>query len=388
MRLLNTVMVVLAVVLPVELTGQSWSRIAVPELISQHEATYKVEPDGYLYSIVRSGTRPNLVNSVLRTPASQPGEWTDISGRGLPTAPLFLGAMGMMPNGTLLVVVAKGEGGLADVMWWNGSTKSPVWEKVKGWDGISSSYIYNFTNDSAGYTYFSPAWSGDIWRNNRPNSIHFSKIASNLYSVTRGGASGHPTTGGIYALKVFNIGDGKGDMMWACGEGELDNISLKFTPASNTAFLTTADGYSGNCTAIDRSPATILALRTSKSFWDRTPTTLNSIDIATRKVKTHPSPYPQTATSFPPNIHMDAVDTLHWITGKTWMISTRDSNDYKKIDLLISRDDGETWTDLTAEGGLDESCKGSNLAFGAVSNDKYVFARCQSGRVLWRYGPF
>lgn len=346
-----------------------------------------MEPDGYLYASLTSGKAPNIANSVLRTPASEPGEWIDITGKGLPGGAQFLGAMGTMPNGTLLLAADKGDGGIADVYWWNGSTTTSVWSRVKGWDGVSSSYIYGFTNDSAGYTYFSPAWSGDIWRNDKPNSIHFNKIVTNLYSITHGGATGHPTTGGLYALKVFDLRDGKGDRMWACGEGELDDVSLQFTAGTNTAYLTTDQGYKGNCTAIDKSPTTILALREAKPSWLGVRSMLSSIDIATRKVTTHPSPDIRTATSFPPNVHMNAVDRLHWISGKTWMLSTRDSNDFRKAYLMLSTDDGETWTDLTTAAGLDDSCKGANVSFGAVSNNKYVFARCQFGKVLWRYGP-
>jgi len=84
---------------------------------------------------------------------------------------------------------------------------------------------------------------------------------------------------------------------------------------------------------------------------------------------------------------MNVVGTLHWMSGTTWMLSARDGNSSTLSYLLLSQDDGATWTDITATGAIDSSCKGSNLSIGATASDHYVFARCQGGTVLWRYGP-
>ncbi len=362
----------------------TWVSVPVPSLISTNGASYSVQPDGYLYAMVHSGALPKIVNSMLRTSATNPGTWTDITGTGLSNGSEFLGAVGMMPNGTVLVSGTQSGGGVADVFAWNGSTTKPVWTKVKGWDGVSSSRIYGFTNDSAGYTYFSPAWSGDIWRNKAPNSLNFTRVVANLYEVTRGGATGHPTTGGIYALSVFNLDDGKGDMIWACGEGELDNIALNFSAKSNTAYLATAQGYTGNCTAIDKSPTTILVLRQASASLDSGYDILTGIDIATRAVTVHPGSYPRSPTGFPAYINMNQVGLLHWVSGTTWIVSNQASH---QAFLLLSTDDGDTWTDMTASGGIDSSCTGANLSVGAVATSQFVYARCQRGAVLWRYGP-
>jgi hypothetical protein len=289
--------------------------------------------------------------------------------------------MGFMPNGTVLMSTTWGKGN-EDVYTWNGSTSSPVWGKVKGWTGESSSHIYSFTNDSAGYTYFSPAWSGDIWRNDKPNSTHFKPMVDNLYSITHGGAGDHPETGGIYALKVWDLGDGKGDMVWACGEGELDNISLKFNRASNTAYLKDAQGYKGNCTSLARSATTILAFRTADAAMD----TLTTIDIATRTPTVHPSPSTRTATSFPYNISSNEVGILQWMSGTKFIVSAFDASRNNTY-LLLSQDDGTTWVDITATGAIDASCTGANLSAGAVATTHTIFARCQNGKVIWQYGP-
>jgi hypothetical protein len=370
---------------PITTANPSWASVSVPATISTNGATYHVEPDGYLYAAIHVGALPSIVNSMMRTSASSPGTWTDITGTGLSNGSEFIGSMGMTPGGTILVAASPAAGGTADVLAWNGSTTSPAWTKVTGWNGVSSSSIYDFTNDSTGYTYFSPAWSGDIWRNDAPNSLNFTKVQANLYGVTNGGGAGG--NGGIYALKVFNLGDGKGDMIWACGEGELDNIALTFSPATNTSYLTSAQGYTGNCTAIDKSATTMLALRRASTLLDAGEDTLNSINIATRAVTVHPSPYPRTATSFPYNINMNFVGTLYWMAGTNWILTNRDASNTNVNYLLLSTDDGNTWTDITASGGIDSSCTAANLSVGAVATNQYVFARCQSGAVLWRYGP-
>ena len=365
----------------------TWTAISVPTPLKTNGGSYSVQPDGNLYAESPSESAQSATKYILRTSVSNPGTWTDLTGSGLSNSAGFLGAMGMMPNGTILVEYFASGGGTADVFAWNSSIANPTWSRITGWNGVSPSQIYGFANDSAGFTYFSPTWSGDIWRNDAPNSLNFTKVQTNLYSVTNGGASGHPTTGGLYALKIFNLADGKGDMIWTCGEGELDNIALNFSAASNTAYLTTAKGYSGNCTAVDKSPTTILALRRASPALDAGTDTLTGINIATRATTVHPSPSPRSSTSFPPNLDMNVAGTLHWMSGTTWILSGRDANSSTLSYLLLSQDDGVTWTDITATGAIDSSCKGSNLSIGATASDHYVFARCQGGTVLWRYGP-
>ena len=341
-------------------------------------ASLHISPDGFLYAAVFTG-QPPLKISVFRTLAANPTTWQEITGKGLPAATPR--AMGFTPNGTVLMGTTWGKGN-EDVYTWNGSTASPAWSRVKGWTGQSSSHIYSFVNDSAGYTYFSPAWSGDIWRNDKPNSTHFKPVVDNLYSITHGGAGDHPETGGIYALEVWDLGDGKGDMMWACGEGELDNISLKFKRAANTAYLKDAQGYKGNCTSLAKSATTILAFRTADAEMD----SLTSIDIATRATTIHPSPSTRTATAFPYNISTNEVGVLHWMSGKSFIVSAFDAS-RNNTWLLLSQDDGSTWVDITASGAIDASCTGANLSAGAVANEHTIFARCQNGKVIWRYGP-
>ena len=359
-------------------SGPVWTQLTnLPTEMTANGASLEAGADGYLYAAVRSGAPSRL--SIFRTLASNPTTWQNITGKGLPAAAPR--SLGFTPNGTLLLSTTTGKDN-ADIYFWNGDNAKPVWSRVKGWDGVSSSYIYNFTNDSAGYTYFSPAWSGDIWRNDHPNSIHFNQIVRGFYSITEGGGAGHPETGGIYQLKVWDLGDGKGDTIWACGEGELDNISLKLKKASTTRYLTSAQGYKGNCTSLAKSPTTILAFRSAISTMDA----LTSIDIATRAMTLHPSPYPRTATSFPSRISTNEIGVLHWMSGKNFMLSAIDASRNPKY-LLLSRDDGNTWIDITETGAIDSSCKGDNLTPSAVATSDSIFARCQQGRVIWRYGP-
>ena len=359
-------------------TGPVWTQLTnLPEAITTNGAAINMGSDGYLYAQVRSG--PPLKISVFRTLASNPTTWQDITGKGLPAAAPR--AMGFTPNGTVLMGTTAGKGN-EDVFTWNGSTSAPVWSRIKGWTGDSSSHIYSFPHDSTGYTYFSPAWSGDIWRNDKPNSIHFKPIVDNLYHITGGGSGDRHDTGGIYALEIWDLGDGKGDMIWACGEGELLNISLKFNKASNTSYLKDSDGYKGNCTSLAKSATTILAYRTADAALDA----LTTIDIATRAATVHPSYSTRTATSFPYNISTNEIGVLHWMSAKNFIVSAFDGNRTNTW-LLLSQDDGNTWVDITATGAINDSCKGTNLSAGAVANENTIFARCQNGKVLWTYGP-
>jgi hypothetical protein len=358
-------------------TAPTWTQLTnLPAAMTANGASLYAGTDGYLYAESRSAA-PFVIH-VFRTLISNPTTWQDITGKGLPHGATPI-STGQTPNGTLLLSTSTGKGN-ADVYAWNSSTSNPSWSGIKGWLGLSSSWIYNFTNDSAGYTYFSPAWSGDIWRNDHPNSLSFKPIMDDFYHVTHGGGPGD--TGGLYQLQVWDLGDGKGDMIWTCGEGELDNINLKFNKASNTAYLTTVQGYRGNCTALAKSPTTILAFRTANTALE----SLNSIDIATRAVTVHPSPTTRTATSWPYNISTNEVGILHWMSGKNFMLSAFNAHKDNTW-LLLSKDDGVTWIDITATGGIDSSCTGVNLSPGATSTGHYIFARCQYGRVIWQYGP-
>lgn len=358
-------------------TNPSWTQLTgLPAAMTAKGALLTSGSDGYLYTQAHLATG---AMNIFRTPISNPGTWTDLTGTGLPIA--SPGTIGFMPNGTLLMASATGVGN-DDVYSWNGSTTSPSWTKVTGWDGLSSNVIYNFANDSAGYTYFSPAWSGDVWRNDAPNSLNFTKVISNVYAVTGGGATGHPTTGGLYALQIWNLGDGKGDMIWTCGEGELDSIALNGLATSNTPYLTTAKGYSGNCTTIEKSPTTILAVRVANTALD----TLNSINIATRAVTVHPSTAVRSATAFPNNTGIFEAGVIHWMSGTNFILSAY-ANGGAPTYLLLSPDDGTTWTDITASGAINSSCTGTNLSVGSVATSHTIFARCQDGRAIWMYGP-
>lgn len=356
----------------------TWTQLTgLPAAMTANGAILTSGSDGYLYSEAHIGASGAI--NVFRTLASSPTTWTDLSGTGLPiAAPLTIG---LTPNGTVLLNTSTGPGN-ADVYSWNGSTTSPLWSKVTGWNGVSSNTIYSFANDSAGYTYFSPAWSGDIWRNDTPNSLHFTKVISNLYAITGGGATGHATTGGLYALQIWNLGDGKGDMIWTCGEGELDNIALTGSAASNTAYLTTAKGYTGNCTTIEKSATTILSIRVANTALD----TLNSINIATRTATVHPSTAVRSATSFPNNTGIFEAGVIHWMAGTNFILSAY-ANGGAPTYLLLSQDDGTTWTDITASGAINSTCTGANLSVGSVVTSHYIFARCQDGRAIWQYGP-
>ncbi|MDQ2924398.1 MAG: hypothetical protein M3R43_02395 [Acidobacteriota bacterium] len=350
----------------------SWVQLtSLPSAIQANGTPAKsfVGTDGYFYvAALPTGSSPRLVNKVYRTPVATPGIFTDITGTGLPgNETSYL--MGMMPNGTLLITMRAGS--TQDIYYWNGSTSAPAWKKVTGWTGVSASNIYTFPSDSSGYTYFSPAWSGDIWRNDAPGSTNFTRQIINLYGITGGGTGTGGGSGGLFGLRIWDLGDGKGNMYWACGEGELDNIALNGDPATNTSYLTAASGFTHNCLALDKSPAKIMAVR---SFGG---SSVNIIDIATRAVTVVPSPTP-----VPAYLSSQRVNVLQWMSGKNWLLNNTDGH---TTYLLLSKDDGLTWINIAS--GLGSNCTGGNLSVGATASAHYVFAKCSNGRAQWVYGP-
>ena len=351
----------------------TWTRLqTLPSLFTTQGGVMANPGDGNMYGLVRGGTYPNLVSSVYIAPQSNLSNWINISTPSLSqNGTEGPDVMGATPNGTVLLAESNGSG-VSDVFYWNGSTTAPAWTKVTGYNGISSSHIYNFTNDSAGYTYFSPAWSGDIWRNDAPNSTNFTRIYTNLYSLTGSGNSG-----GLYQTWIWNLGDGNGDMLWSCGEGGLMNVNLAFTKV--TQYLT-GGAYKGNCFGLGRSANSILALRTADASGDM----LNKISIANRSTTIVPSSDPVTAPHYPSYMNTNLVNGLQWINGSKWMLNNSAHSLYS---LLLSQDDGSTWTDITASGGIDSTCTGANLSSSATVTSHYVIARCQGGKVFWQYGP-
>lgn len=354
-------------------TAPTWSRLAtLPSLFNSQGGTMVNVGNGNLFGVTFSGRSPQVVVSVYVAPQSNLASWKDISSASLSqNGTEYESAMGQTPNGTILMAQTNFST-LADVFFWNGSTSAPVWTKITGWNGVSSSSIYNFTNDSAGYTYFSPAWSGDIWRNDAPNSTNFTKIYTNLYQLT-----GSNTYGGLYQTWVWNLGDGKGDTLWTCGEGVLMNVDLAFSKV--TQYLNTP-GSKGNCFGLGKSPTNILALRTADAAGD----TVNQISIATRNTTVVPSGSIGAGSHYPPYVNTNLVNGLEWMNGKNWMMSNSASSSNF---LLLSPDDGNTWTDITASGAIDSSCKGTNLSAGATVTPHYIIARCQNGHAFWQYGP-
>lgn len=354
-------------------TAPTWTRLqTLPSLFATQGGAMVNPGDGNMYGLVRGGAYPNLVTSVYVAPQSNLANWTNITSTSLSqNGTEGPDVMGVTPNGTVLLAESNGSG-VSDVFYWDGSTSAPVWTKVTGYNGISSSHIYNFTNDSAGYTYFSPAWSGDIWRNDAPNSTNFTSIYSNLYGLTGSGISG-----GLYQTWIWNLGDGNGDMLWSCGEGGLMNVNLSFTKV--TQYLN-GSSYKGNCFGLGRSANSILALRTANGNGDM----LNQISIASRATTVVPSSDPVTAPYYPAYMNTNLVNGLQWINGLNWMLNNSAHSLYS---LLLSQDDGTTWTDVTASGGIDSTCTGTNLSSSATVTSHYIIARCQGGKVFWQYGP-
>ena len=358
----------------------SWTQITVPSSFAAN-GNGKLFPlsDGNVYAATLSGSSGSYVNTFYKASMASvvtgSPTWTAIGTASAGSGTEYYQTMTATPNGTIMIALSN-EGGspaLSDVLSWNGLTgSSAAWSLVSGYTGASTSMIYNFTTDSAGYTYFSPAWGGDVWRNNAPNSTAFTRQVSSLYT-TFGDAAG-----GVYQGYVWNLGSG--DQYWGCGEGELINSNLAFTSA--TQYLG-GSGYTGNCTNLAHSATTILAMRTS-TF----PNDLTSIDTSTLAVTNHPCTTPRTGTTCPSVNTNVGVGGLQFLNGSDFVWSYRDENTGNQ-GLVLSTDNGNTWNDMTAMGSLGSNCTGANLDLQSEQSYQpanYVFARCQSGKYYWVYG--
>ncbi len=372
-----------------------WHTIAgMPDKVSAGGSIIYANTDGFLYIDGHSSRVPPVGNYVYRTALDNPGNPVEITGKGLPSDEA-VDTLGQMADGTVLVschgVNAAGKlTGVGDVFWWNGSTTASVWKRIAGFDGRVAQIINLFSTDAAGYTYFSPEWTGDIWRNNSPNSKSFSVFVRSLYASTNGGSAGHATTGGLYEYFAWDLGDGRDTMLWAGGEGELDAVSLGGKKTGNLKFATTEGGYRGNMAGLAKGPNYVLFLRVNNT----SPGTdyLHRIDIKTKTVSEPLQGFPRPEHGFPTHL-LNVYNGLKNVSGKTFIFSGKDSHtgrDYPTPGptyLLLSKDEGATWEDLTV--GQDAGCTGTNLGLAAsvVSRSRYVWVRCQGGRRIDYYGP-
>lgn len=86
---------------------------------------------------------------------------------------------------------------------------------------------------------------------------------------------------------------------------------------------------------------------------------------------------------FAASINNNIGDVLHWINGNNWLFAASTATVGK---MFRSTDDALTWTDMTTlAGGPGASC--TTLYPGGEASAHYIFADCNNGTVIWKYGP-
>lgn len=353
----------------------TWKQITLPSKMVSGGGNLFPLSDGYVYAVAAAGSSGREAEDIYRAPLSTvvtgKPTWTSLGSVSSTSCSYCSGeiptTMMATPNGTIFIAMTNGHT-YSNVLYWNGSTSAPAWHAITGYPGTSTSYIYGFTQDSQGYTYFSPAWSGDVWRNVAPNSTDFTLMVSNVYQQFG------QMPGGIYAEKIINTG--QGDRWWGCGEGGVLSVDLTFSTA--TSYLDS--GYTGNCTNIANSPSTILVTRTS-TF----PSDLSAIDTSTMAVTDQTCSAPRASTSCVSMLVNTGIGGMNFLHGSQFVWNA-EATSVDKMVLLMSSDNGNTWNDITP--GLGSTCSALNLQeFQSFQPPNDIFAKCKSGTVYWVYGP-
>ena len=227
----------------------------------------------------------------------------------------------------------------------------------------SNSNIYNFFNNQAGDTCFGSAYNGDNWCSTAVNGTVFSKVASNVYSLTSLGS------GGLF--EAFDTTLSGTEYIFTGGEGQLLQLTNSYSLAAQ---YTNSSGYTGNQFGLGTSANYILVARTADSAGDAL-TRINRSTLVSSIVPT------STLSGFPAFMNTNYIGGLQFMQGSTWMWNFQDTTPTTYIKL--STNDGTAWTDIG--GSVPSGC--TALTNGGIATSNYVYARCQSGAYYARYGP-
>jgi hypothetical protein len=315
---------------------------------SSNQAAMYPLSDGNLYISAQVGAYPSITNHAYQISEScvianggnastctHDLTTSTISASGVAGARLF----GIMPNGTILFEATNFSPLGETFIWaWNGSTSSPSWSLITGFTITSAGDgTFNFSNDSLGYTWFGTFFNGDIWRNDAPNSLNFTKIL-NVYGTTNGGGAGHIGTGGIDSVLIAVINGVEN--ICAGGEGEWDCFvrSTITTSPTWTAYLTTAGGYGGNIFGADKSATHPLVMRGGDVAGD----TVNQLNLSTgvmTLITVASGGYPAFAISSPGS-------AIQFMNGTTWAMA--DHNSTLGNFIYYTTNDGSNWSAMPA----------------------------------------
>lgn len=410
--------------------------------------------DGYFYLLKATGSSGTWANKLFRFAFAHPNDGgVDITGNVLQSTYLIGGPVGMFPNGNIILPLTSATLPVAAIQVWNGSTSSPSWSTITGfvYGSGSQSSVPWITNDSAGYTYLQQSWTGDLWRNDAPNSINFTRVLPTTNVLVHGA-----TNGGIYRLMITDLHDGQGENFYVGGEQE--GMRFKLTPhtltgttvnASTAVTLTAGDAavvndlglyatnfsplatvasisgtsltlslpatssatvtitafvptyiqsfvpsgagspwYQNNFLAMDRSPGTILVKRNFVAA-DNTlgSDSLTSFDVATFTPTKHGAPTTLT-NGWPMDVDNVRQNGLRWVPQTSKTWLYTGSNPTNSILYhRISLDDGVTWSDPSTVGAA--ACGAANYQFGGATGPQRILKRITTAAgVACQCGPY
>lgn len=327
------------------------------------------------------------------------GTFSNVTGN-LPSATSYKN-FGVSSTGTVLLGGMNNPGASVNTVWyWNNSTSSPVWTQATGCAnvGLSTVVITEYTVGDDGYMYYALPRDGTVCRSTTTAATAFAPMNSaNTYYYYSGNGTGTPTTcapgvtglgggggagtgcgGGVYQISQWTLGGVS--KLWGSGEGGASAVDPAFTNSALLENYGTFPNYTGNANSLARSANTIMFLRTFNSNTQG----LTRIDVATRTVTAVTSCFPRIGTCFS---GPTTGGTLFPMNGTTWAASVNGPS--SSIYLLLSADDGITWSDLTTTGSVPSGC--ATLANQGAATDHYVYLRATvagvQGAAYCRYGP-
>jgi len=368
----------------------AWNQIAMPSIFTSLSAggnLFSNQADNYTYAEVTTGTSPNWVTYLYR--------WDTASLAANPSANSWV-ALGTITSATCTAcgteygvsLFVDGSGNVLfsmsnntstnnatalDVLVWNGSTVSPSWSPVGGYTSSTTggSDIYQFAQDVAGYSYFIPARSGNIWRSTSVGGTTFSNVAANVYTLS---ICGSRTAGSLYTINDAVLSGT--ERLFTFGEGVLLGFPTSF--ASCGQYLTS--GYTGNGNSL-ASDSSVLLIQQTSTY----PNGVSSMNLSTGAVTNSTCVYPYDGTHCV--AFQNGISSMGWLYGTKFYWSVQEHTSNTKWNL-VSSDNGVTWQNTGTIPNT--NCTGSNAEVFQHQSQwakNVVFAKCQSGKIFWVYGP-
>lgn len=348
--------------------------------------------------------------------------WQDISGSTLPQGCFVPAGIYPLPNGTILVYAAQFTTGSSGntyvgytVFGWNGLTgASSAFTQITGGPGQGSNAQLQVSKNFTANGYYTRsdgvtclAGGEHIFCNASANSLAFTRMTSGagLYVGTSQGAvlgvcpAGSGSTGFIYPMDDFDAGDGRGEQVWAGGEGS----ALEFSPFSISTLSSNFVGwvpnpndcvnyqYTNNVLAISHGPTSALIIKkTDNNSATAGAANLTHISFGSPPVATIITP---AAGNYLPYPYL-TLSPLFYVsgTGATTRWVEFGANGARTTSYIwYSSTDGSTFVDLLPSLlVLATNCTSGATRIGTTDGTK-IYVHCLNGSTgqidYWQYTP-